>query len=237
MSFDPNQPRGDDGKWIDTGRSQRKQGGGAVVGAAVLAGLMAAVGGGDATVSIGAALDTATSQNTVEAKTSQKSTEVKTARGQDAAKKGDRIKAWRQMGLKEVDHRLWRGLRCAVQSYGQVQQFFLHHPCDKLDQLPFVVSDPQGNVIVGTIMWLKMPSTTEAAQFLRLEDTYATGDVTPFGTEVLGRGGIRFTGRYYKSRPDGPLVVIAETEPLRGNPSETLLKGVATVADVLPPPP
>jgi hypothetical protein len=60
--------------------------------------------------------------------------------------------------------------------------------------------------------------------------------VTPFGTEVLALGGFRFTGKHYKSRLHGSLVVIAETEHVRGQPSNTLLKEVATVADVLPPP-
>jgi hypothetical protein len=123
-----------------------------------------------------------------------------------------------------------------VQSFGQVQQFFLRHPCDKLDQLLFAVNDTHGNLIVGSVMWVKMPSDSGAAQFMRLEDTFGTGDVTPIGTEVLELGHIRFTGKHYKSRPDGSLVVIAETEPLRGQPSNTLLKEVATVADVLPPP-
>ena|SRR6266700_1517828 len=95
----------------------------------------------------------------------------------------------------------------------------------------------QSDLIVGSVMWVKMPSDADAAGFIELEDTYGTGDVTPFGTEVLELGGIRFTGKHYKSRSDGSLVVIAETEPVRGQPSNTLLKEVATVADVLPPPP
>jgi len=188
---------------------------------------MAAAGGGDVTASVGAALDTAVSQSTVDAET---------ASSREAAAKGDETEAWQRMALKESRHFITHELRCAVQSFGQVQQFFLRQPCDKLDQLLFAVSDAQGNLIVGSVMWVKMPSKATAAQFMQLEDTYGTGDVTPFGTEVLELGGIRFTGKHYKSRPDGSLVVIAETEPVRGHPSNTLLKEVATVADVLPPP-
>lgn len=220
MPFDPNQPRGADGRWIK-GRTA-----GGVVGAALLAGMMAAAGGGDATTSVGAALDTAASQSTVDAETSS---------SRDAAKKGDETEAWQRMALKEIKRQVKHELRCAVQSYGQVQQFFLRHPCDKLDQLLFAVSDTQGNIIVGTVMWVKMPSAHAAAQFMQLEDTYGTGDVTPAGTEVLELGGVHFTAKHYKSRPDGSLVVIAETEPLRGQPSNTLLQEVASVADVLPP--
>jgi hypothetical protein len=68
-----------------------------------------------------------------------------------------------------------------------------------------------------------------------VEDTYGSGDVTPFATEALGLVGFHFTGKHYKSRQDGSLVVIAEADPLRGQPSNNLLREVATVADVLPP--
>lgn len=193
----------------------------------MVAGLMAAAGGGDATTSVGAALDAAASQRTMEAET---------ASSRRAAKRGDRTQAWRRMALNEITSDVKDELRCGVQSYGQVQQFFLRHPCDELDQLLFAVSNAQGDVIVGTVMWVKMPSRALAAQFKQLEDTYGTGDVTPFGTEVLELGEFRFTGKHYQSRLNGSLVVIAETEPVHGRPSDTLLKQVAMVAAVLPPP-
>lgn len=221
MPFDPDQPRDHDGRWI------KGKAAGGVVGAALLAGLMAAAGGGGATASVGAALDAAAGQSTVDAET---------ASSREAAKKGDRTEAWRRMALKEIKKDVKRELRCAVQSYGRVQQFFLSHPCDKLDQFLFAVSDTQGDIIVGSVMWVKMPSNATAAQLKQLEDTYGTGDVTPLGTEVLELGSFRFTGKHYASRADGSLVVIVETDPARGRPSNTLLKEVATVADVLPPP-
>jgi hypothetical protein len=213
------QPRDEHGRWT-------KNAAGTVLGAALLAGLTTAVSGGDVVTSVGAGLDTAVGDSTIDAET---------ASSRNAAQKGDRGEAWRRMTLKEIRHEVEHELRCAVQSYGQVQQFFLSHPCDKLDQLPFAVSDAQGNVIVGSVSWVRMSSADAAAQLKRLEDTYATGDITPFGVEALELGGIHFTGRYYKSRQDRSLVVIAETEPARGHPSEKLLKEVATIADVLPP--
>ncbi|WP_328648020.1 hypothetical protein OHS58_10045 [Amycolatopsis sp. NBC_00348] len=60
--------------------------------------------------------------------------------------------------------------------------------------------------------------------------------VAPFATEILEAGGFRFTGKHYRSRLDGKLVVIAETDPIKGRPSDAFLKQVADVADVLPPP-
>jgi hypothetical protein len=213
------QPRGPDGKWV-------KVGAGGVVTAAVLAGLMSAVGGGDATTSVGAALDSAASANVSDAQA---------ARAKGEAKQGDDADAFRRLGLKELRKDLKRELRCAAQSFGQVQRFFLRHPCRRLDQRLFLLSDSRGNTLVGSIMWVTMPSSRDAASFVRLEDTYGSGDVTPVGTEVLEVGGIHFTGKHYRSRRDGSLVVIAETEPVGGSPSDAFLQTTADVADVLPP--
>ncbi|HKN55415.1 MAG TPA: hypothetical protein VJX66_23165 [Amycolatopsis sp.] len=218
MPFDRNQPRGPDGKWI-------KKGG--VFGAAVLATVVAAANGGDVVTSVGAGLDAATTRSVSDADT---------ANGKKAAQKGDRAEAWRRLTLKEIRKQIKKNLRCAVQSFGQVQQFFLRHPCDKLDQLLFVVQDRNGNTIAGSVTWVKMPSADSAAQLGKLEDTYGSGDVTPFGTEIVEAGGFHFTGKHYRSRLDGKLVVIAETDPIDGHPSDAFLKQVADVADVLPPP-
>lgn len=187
---------------------------------------MAAANGADVTTSVGTALDTAASQSSVDAET---------ASSRDAAKKGNEKEAWQRMALREIDRQVKNGLRCAVQSFGQVQQFFVNHPCKKLDQVVYALEDTNDNVIIGTVMWVTMPSAGEAEQLQRVEDTYGTGDVTPFTSEILGLGGVKFTGQHYRSRLDGSLLVISETEPLRGQPSNQLLLDVATVADVLPP--
>jgi hypothetical protein len=218
VPFNPNQPRGPDGKWI-------KKGG--VFGAAALAAVVAAASGGDIVTSVGAGLDAATTRSVSEADT---------ANSKKAARKGDRAEAWRRLALKEIRKDLKKNLRCAAQSFGQVQQFFLRHPCDKLDQLLFVVQDKNGNPIAGSVAWVRMPSAESATQLRRLEDTYGSGDVTPFAREVLAAGGFRFTGKHYRSRLDGKLVVIAETDPIKGHPSDAFLNQVADVADVPPPP-
>ncbi|GLY69537.1 hypothetical protein [Amycolatopsis taiwanensis] len=218
MPFDPNQPRDSRGRWT--------KGKAAGAGVALVAGVMTAAGGADVTTSVGAALDAGSSQGTAE---------QKAANGRKSAQKGNESEAWQRMALKEVRREVKRGLRCAAQSYGEVRQFFLTHPCNKLDQQLFALSDTQGNVIAGSIVWVTMPSAEVAAQFKELEDNYGTGDVTPFGTEILELSHFRFSGKHYKSRLDGPLVVIAETDRLRGAPSDAMLNEVASVADVLPP--
>lgn len=220
MPHDPDQPRDERGRWTNKAA-------GGVIGAALVAGLMAAAGGGDTAASVGAALDAAQSQGAADAET---------AKSRQAAKQGNEAEAWQRMALKKLRKDVERDLRCVVQSYGQVQQLFLSHPCDQLHQRLFALGDARGDAIVVSIMWVKMPSSGDATQLKDLEDTYGSGDVRPFGSELLDLGGVHFTGKHYASRQDGSLVVIAETEPVRGHPSDQLLKEIATVADVLPPP-
>lgn len=197
------------------------------MGAALVAGLVVAANGGDVTASVGAALDTASASAP---------SETQVARGKAAAQEGDADEAESRLRLKRLKRKAEHELRCAVQSFGEVQEFFLRHPCTKLDQWLFLWSDPQGNLIVGSVVWVRMPSKSSAADLRRIEDRYGSGDITPLTTDVLEFGGIHFTGKHYKSRQDGSLVVVAETEPLRGSPSAAFLKDTADVFDVLPPP-
>ncbi|KAA2256389.1 hypothetical protein F0L68_26440 [Solihabitans fulvus] len=209
----------------DPGPGKGKGASGTVVAAAVVAGLMAAAGGGTATESVGAALDSA----------AQQGAKADPAKNKGSANRESTAEAWQRIALREVKKVVTHDLRCAVQSYGQVQQFFLRTPCDSLSQLLTAVADAQGDVIVVSVRWVTMASTGDANALRQLEDTYGTGDVTPFDIEALQLGGIRFTGQHYKSRQDGPLFVIAEAEPVRGAPSAALLGKVADLAVVLPP--
>jgi hypothetical protein len=198
---------------------------GAVVAAAVVAGLVAATNGATATDSVGTALDTAVQQGA----------DVQTTSGEDSASRGKETETWQRMALREVKKVIKQQLRCAVQSYGQVQQFFVQTPCDSLNQALFALGDTRGDIMAVSVMWVTMSSAGDADRLKRLEDTYGTGDVTPFGTEALELGGIKFTAQHYASREDGSLLVVAETEPVRGQPSATLLNDVAKVASVFPP--
>jgi hypothetical protein len=116
--------------------------------------------------------------------------DAETTSGEESAAKGDETEAWRRLGLREIKKAAKRELRCALQSYGQVQQFFLHTPCDSLDQLLFALEDRHRNTIVVSVVWVRMASEDAASQLKTLEDTYGTGDVTPIATQVLALGGI-----------------------------------------------
>lgn len=200
-----------------------KKGTGAVVATAVLTGILASVGGADATTSVGAALDSAQSQ--IQAETNS---------ARDAAESGDETEAWRRLGLKELKQAVKQHLQCAVQSYSQVQEFFLQHGCTSLDGKLIPLVDLHGDVVVVSVAWVRMPSDSDATALKQLEDTYGTGDITPLSTELLELRGIRFTAQHYKSRQDGSLVVVAEAEPVQGQPPTQFLDGVADVAASLP---
>lgn len=98
-----------------------------------------------------------------------------------------------------------------------------------------LVADPHGNLVVVSVVWVRLKPSSDAHRFEALECTYGSGDVTPLATEALELGDLRFTGKHYASRRDRSLVVIAETEAVRGNPSTAFLRDVAEVADLLPP--
>lgn len=196
---------------------------GGVVATAVLTGVLAAAGGADATTSVGAALDSAQSQIQAETKSAR-----------DAAEGGDETEAWRRLGLKELKQAVKQRLQCAVQSYSQVREFFLQHGCTSLNGKLIPLGDLHGTAVVVSVAWVRMSSDSDATVLKQLEDTYGTGDITPLPTELLQLRGIRFTAQHYKSRQDGSLVVVAEAEPVEGQPSTQFLNGVADVAAALP---
>lgn len=220
MPNDPNQPRGKDGRWI--------KGSSGVVGTALVAGLMMTAGGGGTTATVGSSAESAAAQRATQAKNTRTS--------QKAAKRGNEGEAWGRMRLKKLKNEVKRDLPCVAQSYGEIQDFFLRHPCKKLQQRLFPLADAEGNVIAVSVMWVTMPSRSDVARLKRIEDEYGTGDVIPVGTRLLGYGGLRFTGEHYDSRPDGARLVIVETEPAQGNPSNETLDGIASVAKFFPAP-
>ncbi|HEX7659742.1 MAG TPA: hypothetical protein VF444_09690 [Pseudonocardiaceae bacterium] len=210
-----------------------------VVSIGLLATLMSAAGGADTAAALGEGFDAASNAS------GQIDSDV--ARSKQSAKKGGgtpteteavsqaEAKAWRKAGVQQVKKYVDQQLQCALQSYGQIQQFFIQNPCDNLHQALYVLPDLHGNTIIGKVSWIRMPSNETAEQFLKLENTYGTGDVTPFISQVLELDNIHFTGRYYQQKREGSLVIIAETEPLHGHPTAERLQQAADQAVTLPP--
>lgn len=202
----------------------KKGAAGVVLAGAVLTGVMTAAGGGTGVDSVGAGLDSATAR----------SANGDRASSRDAKRK--RNETWERMALRELKEDVQQRLQCAVQSHGRVREFFLRTPCESLSQGLFVLGDSHANTMVISVMWVRMSSEEDAKHLKDLEDTYGSGDITPIGSQILQLGDLRFTGRYYGSRQNGSLVVVAETEPLQGRPSASLLKNAAKIAAVLPSP-
>lgn len=202
--------------------------GGVGVAAVVLAGAVAFGGGGlgGGAASVGGTVDAAVGQ----------SIKARSANAKSAARRGNTDEAWRRLGLKAGRKAVERALECVLHSYGQVQEFFVRSPCRSLERVLLAFGDGQGNTLVVSIAWVRMPSAGSAADLKQLADTDGTGNVSPIASEVLELHGVRFTGRHYSSRRARSLVVIAEAAPGGGMPDPDLLTVVAAVAAELPPP-
>ena len=163
------------------------------------------------------------------------SVEGKTA-SKDAARKGERGRAWSRLGLRQLRQVARAELTCTAHSYGQVREFFARHPCRRLDRLLLAIGDTRGNTVVVSIAWVHMPTARTAADLKDIADTDGTGNVEPLAATALDLTGVRFTGQYYGSRRSGSLVVIAEAAPGGGHPDPATMDDAAEVAAEFPPP-
>ncbi|CAM3396634.1 hypothetical protein KIPE111705_06385 [Kibdelosporangium persicum] len=161
---------------------------------------------------------------------------VNVSRGKVNAKQGKRDDAWRDMGLRRLKQTSKQAVSCAVNSYGDVREFFVRTPCRSLDRMFFVLGDGDRNSVVVAVSWVRMSTSENARKLQELADVYGTGNVSPLAGALVEAAHVKFTGRYYDSRRSGDLVVIAETEPLRGDPQPEFLDGLAEVAAELPRP-
>jgi hypothetical protein len=212
-----------------------KKGVGAGVAAIALGSAVALGAGGAGGAAVGGAVDSAV--GSAADSVIRQSVRTRTNKGKNAARDGRRTEAWARMGLKMAKHVVDEHLQCALHSYGQVREFFLDNPCSSLERELIAIIDEHGNTFLVSVAWVQMPTTTQAEQLKRLADTYGTGNVSPIASAALSLGNVRFTGKYYDSRPDGTLVVIAESAAVTGQPDPALLEGAAQVAAQLPPPP
>lgn len=208
-----------------TGKSSKK--GAGFVTATVLAGAVAVSSGGlGGTASVGGAANPALSE----------AVQARTISAKQAARKGQRTKAWKRMRLKVARKTVKRNTNCFQNSYGQVQEFFARNSCRSLRRVLLTVSDEHSNTAMLSIYWVRLSSTSSAYQFNQLVDIQGTGNISPLGHGALKAQGISFTGRYYDSRQARSLVVIAEAAPANGYPNADLLEGATRVAAQLPPP-
>lgn len=153
-----------------------------------------------------------------------------------ALSKGSSGKAWRQLGLRQRAKRTIRHVNCVAHSHGPVQAFFVVSPCRSLRRLLLPLAAANGDAVVLSVSWVRMPSVPDATRFRHLIDVHGSGDIEPLGMNELRQRGINFTGHHYDSDSHGTVVVVAEAEAMSGRPSAEMLEAVATVGVSLPAP-
>jgi len=156
--------------------------------------------------------------------------------GKESARKGKHEDAMKRLGLKTIKKLAKRELKCAPYAFGQVQQFFVRHPCKALSRMLLAVDDGGGNTVVVTIAWVRMPKAAEARDLRELADRDGSGNIYALPDALLKRAGVRFTGDHYASRLDGSLLVIAEATSGGGHPGPAVLEDAADVAAEFPVP-
>jgi hypothetical protein len=190
--------------------------------------LMAAGGGGAGTATLAGSIGSSSAVSAAESAVIR-GIRANLSKAKQTARSGKPKQAWRQLGLRQGRKHADGRAACWALSFGEVQEFFLRKPCQQLDRLQFEVTDDNGNAMAVLVSRVKMPRSRDAYSFKRLIDVHGTGDIRPVLPDV------HFTGHHYDSEVSGRSVIVAETEPLRGNPSDQLLETVAEAAVVFVP--
>lgn len=159
---------------------------------------------------------------------------ARVSKGKKSARKGKVDDAWRDLNVRELKGQAKKALDCAVNSYGQVTQFFLRNPCKSLDRKLFTLADAAGNTFVVSVSWVRMRDRGDVGDLKALIDTDGTGSVAPLGFAVLKNQGVRYTGTPFESRPKGNLLVVAEGAVVSGKLDPALVEAAVQVAVELP---
>jgi hypothetical protein len=106
---------------------------------------------------------------------------------------------------------------CAVNSYGEVRNYFSDHPCRGVERAWYEVSDDEDNAAVLSVAWVEMPDAEAANDLQRLVDRPGTGNVTELSKEDGPYQDVRYSGWYYRSDVDGATFRSVQAEPLAGN--------------------
>jgi hypothetical protein len=212
----PDQPRDAKGRWT-------KGGGGVLVAGAIAVAAANGVGTG---AGLGGTAGEAVGSANISA--------ARVAQSKQAARKGRSDDAWRGLNLRRVRHLAEPAVNCAVNSYGQVRDFFLRNPCKSLDRTLFTLADPGGSTFVVSVSWVRMRQQGDVRRLKDLIDVDGTGSVTQLGAAALKAQGVHFTGTPFRSRPQRDLLVVAEGAVVTGAPDPAFFSVVVDVAAELP---
>jgi hypothetical protein len=214
----PDQPRDPDGKWKKGKLTAGVLAVGTVSAFAMSGGVAGSGGGAGAG---GAAAESAGLPSNFTARVNK---------GKKSARKGKPDEAWRDLNLRKLKDQAKNALDCAVNSYGQVTDFFLRNPCKSLDRQLVTLADTAGNTFVVSVSWVRMRAKGDVGDMERLIDTDGTGSVAPLGFSVLKSQGVRFTGEPFRSESKGDLLVVAEGAVVSGKPHPALVEAAVEIA-------
>lgn len=143
---------------------------------------------------------------------------------------------WADLGVRQGEVKVQHDTDCVPHAFSQVRDLLAATPCASLSRALFTVSDDRMTAVVS-VAWVEFRLRRDAREFRGLEDVHGTGDITPLPRALLGLPEIPFHAHNYTSALDGSTVVVAEAEPVSGQPTPEYLDDITEVAALLPRPP
>ncbi|GGP64382.1 hypothetical protein [Saccharothrix coeruleofusca] len=143
---------------------------------------------------------------------------------------------WADLGVRQGEVKVQHDADCVPHSFGQVRDLLATTPCASLSRALFTVSNDRASAVVS-VAWVEFRLRRDAREFRALEDVHGTGDITPLPRALLGLPEIPFHAHNYTSALDGATVVVAEAEPVGGQPGAEFLDDLTEVAVLIPRPP
>lgn len=157
---------------------------------------------------------------------------TRVSQGRSAARQGRHTEAWTRLGYRILRNQIRHETDCALHATGQVAQCLRAEGCVGLQRLATTVTDEHGNRIAVSVSWARMPTSRSALHFLDLVDLDDSGNMTPLPDDISV--GVKFTGKHYRSRSEGALVVVADAAAAGGSPTNAMLDAASDVAVELP---
>jgi hypothetical protein len=120
---------------------------------------------------------------------------------------------------------------CAGNSYGDMQEWFSQHPCEKVVRGLYTVQEGQARALVSVVL-VVMPDGAQAQQLKAVTDTDGTGNVNDLvrdGTATLPRAPVVARGAYY-SKVEGQQVTIVEADFFDEHSDDQLLSEITSDA-------
>lgn len=157
---------------------------------------------------------------------------LRVTQSRSAARQGRHTEAWARLGYRILRNQIRHETGCALHATGLVADCLRAEGCVGLQRLATTVTDEHGNRIAVSVSWARMPTTHSALHFLDLVDLDESGNMTPLPDDISV--GVKFTGKHYRSRSQGSIVVVADAAAAGGSPTDAMLDAASDVAVELP---